>query len=499
MGWLSDFFRLAWGLLYWNARKSFYRLRRGRSACPCQDPSDSGRAWETHCNAVVYWRKASRFRRVCPLLRQDPTFGWRCSANQADVRPFWLRALGFYGAGFTALYLAGTIGAFTLLRSSGYGVTYANIAWPAAWSEFRTIRAEFFFEKFQTAYARGDIREGLLSLSLAYNLDSQNYRAGRLLAQLYQGAQPALSDQVYRRLLAEHPEEAEATAQAFFRSLLARGDFPAIQTLARDRILATPGRASAWLNALFFANQRTGDAAVLDELLNATADARFSLDTHTVLMLAVRLRTTPPEEGRRHLLASAAGGVSGYPLYFICRELLARGFHQDALALLDQESGLEPRDRTALRLDALAAGGWNNARRREVEGLLVAPPTAATVELLSAHLIRRPDPTLLEVLCARLDPSPLPAVEANYPAYLAIFCAAGVNKNEARLRWASDRLKEIIHTSSRRLDAVGAWMLADRQPGGIENQLPSLQPLSLEISYALLSHYSPAPATAGAF
>ena len=42
--WLGDFRRLAWGLLYWNVRKSLFRIRGAGGAAPCQHPSDSGRA-----------------------------------------------------------------------------------------------------------------------------------------------------------------------------------------------------------------------------------------------------------------------------------------------------------------------------------------------------------------------------------------------------------------------------------------------------------------------
>ena len=228
MGWLADFFRLLGGLFYWNALKSFYRLRGARGRCPCQHPSDSGKAWETGCNAITHWDQPARFRRVCPLLKKDDSDRWRCSANQSDVRAFWGRAFGFYGGGAALLYLLGTLMAFTALRTTGYRVTYPGVFWPPAWGKFTGVKAEFFFAKFQRAYAAQDIREALLDLSLAYDLDPKNYDAGLLLAQLYQFGQPGLSDLVYGRLLSEHPERAEATAQLFFRALLARGDFPSV-------------------------------------------------------------------------------------------------------------------------------------------------------------------------------------------------------------------------------------------------------------------------------
>ena len=54
-GWLADFFRLLGGLFYWNARKTVFHWRGGR--CPCQNPSDSGRALETTCDACLHWHQ----------------------------------------------------------------------------------------------------------------------------------------------------------------------------------------------------------------------------------------------------------------------------------------------------------------------------------------------------------------------------------------------------------------------------------------------------------
>ena len=69
-GWIADTLRMAWGFLYWNARKSWYRWRGTRGSCPCQHPSDSGAAHVTGCEAVIGWAQPVRFRRVCPLLER---------------------------------------------------------------------------------------------------------------------------------------------------------------------------------------------------------------------------------------------------------------------------------------------------------------------------------------------------------------------------------------------------------------------------------------------
>ena len=84
IGWLGDFLRFWWGLLYWNTRKGLFRLNRDQASCPCQNPSDSGRARETGCDAAHYWHQPARFRRVCPLLVETPD-GLRCSVDTRDV------------------------------------------------------------------------------------------------------------------------------------------------------------------------------------------------------------------------------------------------------------------------------------------------------------------------------------------------------------------------------------------------------------------------------
>jgi len=57
---------------------------------------------------------------------------------------------------------------------------------------------------------------------------------------------------------------------------------------------------------------------------------------------------------------------------------------------------------------------------------LGASPTPAVVELLATHLVRYPNAELLRLVFTRLDAAPLPANEAGYRAYCALFCAAGV-------------------------------------------------------------------------
>ena len=491
MGLVADFFRLVGGLLFWNARKTLYRLRGTRGHCSCQHPSDSGRAWETRCDAIVHWNQPVRFRRVCPLLLKDPEGRWRCSVHNADVRTFWGRAFAFYGGGLATLYLVGTLAVFTVLCTAGYHATYAGVVWPPAWRNFDAVKSEFFYAKFQRAYAAQDIREALLDLSIAYDLNPQNYDAGFQLAQLCQMGQPALANRVYVRLIAWHPVRVEQTAQAFFHALLARGDFKAVQTLARNRILDSPGSSSAWLNAFLFSNRRTGDTEALASLIEETRTGQLPADARTVLTLAAALRTAAPEDASQ-LLTRAGHGATGYAFYYICRQLIARGFPEATLDLLDQpNTGLNVGDRTALRLDALAAQGRTATLNQEVDLLLSPPLTAPVVELLGTHLIRWPDAGLFEKLSTRIKQSPLTSDKESYTAYLVFFCTAGAGKDEPGLAWSAARLREILGARLISLDAAGKFFLGRQTAGYFENYLPALQPLPLETIYTLLDRYSP--------
>jgi hypothetical protein len=223
LGWLADFLRLVWGLPYWNSRKAWFRRSRGRTRCPCQNPSDSGRAFETGCEACIAWSKPARFRRVCPLLVETPQ-GLRCSVDAADVAPFWSRMLGLYGGMLLAGYLTSAITVFTVLRTIGYPVSVVHVTWPGLWHRVPQARGWFFAQKSQRAFAEGRPAEGLLYLSNAHQFDPGNYEITLELARTYQSGPVRESDLLFENLLRDHPAQRDATAQEWFRALLARGD-----------------------------------------------------------------------------------------------------------------------------------------------------------------------------------------------------------------------------------------------------------------------------------
>jgi tetratricopeptide (TPR) repeat protein len=483
-GWLTDLFRLFWALLYWNARKTVFRLRRRRGASPCQSLSDSGKAYETQCEACASWNRAGRFRRVCPLLVETPD-GLRCSVNAEDVRPFWGRALGCFGGTAAALYLLATLAVFLLLRTIGYELDYVAVAWPPAWHRIDESRARYFAQKGFAAFAANNIREAVFALGIACELDPQNYRAGITLARLWEISQPRLSDGLYARLLKTHPAQAATIASLRLHALLARGDFERLRDAARQQIAADPANAGPSLHALIFATRRLRDDAPLQQLLDEPAGAPW----RPVLQAELLWRSGRTQEAAA-VLAQPWSPPHPYFAYYQMRQLLALGRPQEALALLQAYGALVPGDEAAATLLAVNAQlGLQAELLRDAANWLGASPTPAVVELLATHLVRYPNAELLRLVFTRLDAAPLPANEAGYRAYCALFCAAGVGGDRQQLHALTVTLKERAGATFVTLNAAEDFFLGQSASSRIESFLPVLT-LPVETLYALLERYA---------
>ncbi len=489
-GWLADFFRLAGGLLYWNTRKSWFQLRRGRARCPCQSPSDSGRALETHCEASIHWASAARFRRVCPLLVKTPA-GWRCSANTADVRPFWGRAFGYYGGTLAAVYLTAVLSVFIFLRAVGYPVSVFHVAWPPAWHRVGEARGWFFMEKARRAFAANHTSEALLYLSNAYEFDPSNYAAGLTLAKTLQSGQPVLSNRVYDRLLHEHPSKREDTAQEWFRALLARGDFEAVSALARDEVLAAGPHASVWMRALVFATHqsRHDDAlrALRDSPLPAATVWRPLLDTELLLLAGREV------EARSVITTGDWSNVPPYGIYYQVQQLTELGDAITALDLLGRNgTALDDETRVTLQLAAYAHQGAQAPLQRLVDQLLGQKLSLPVIKILSAQLIRYPDPAILAQLQARFRAEHIPFNTESAGAIFSLLCAAGVNGDWPMFNELRASITEQAGTSSAFLAAVETFFRGRSSATRITSFLPAL-PLPLEVNYALISRYPGPP------
>ncbi len=491
MAWLGDYLRFWWGLLYWNGRKSWFRLRRDRAPCPCQNPSDSGRARETGCDAAHGWRRPERFRRVCPLMVMMPD-GPRCTVDTRDVRPFWGRAFGYAAGAAAGVYLAAVLGAFVLLRTIGYPISPLALAWPPRWHEFRQARSEFFTAKAQRALAANRVNEAILSFEIAYRDNPRNYAAGMRLAQLMSIAQPEFSDRVFARLMHDHPAERTDTARAWLRSLLLHGRFAQAADLAVDRLTVDSAYRPDWLHLLFFATRHTGDDRPLRELVARQPSPLQPIEIALINSeLAVReghgLSLLP---GLTTVLPPDAGA---YGPFFQVSRLTALGHPAEALAMLDRYAAaqrLPDADEFALRLEVLAALGRSDLVCARLEQGTIGPRELA---LVSVQLVRHPDPVVLAALARSARRAKLPAGLETSAGCTAFYVACAVAGDWDQAQGAADLLRESTGSRLTSLEGVDAFFKAKGASGQIERILPLLPTLPLDMVYALYDRYHQPP------
>lgn len=489
LGWTADLFRLYWGLLYWNIRKSWFRARRGRSPCPCQSPSDSGRAFETGCEACIPWAKPARFRRVCPLLVETKE-GLRCSVDTADVRPFWKRATAVYGGTLGSIYLAGALVVFGLLRGVGYPVSVLDVALPPRWHRLNHARAWYFFEQSRRAFATGQNAEGLLFLANAYDFDPTNYQIGITLAKNYQVGQPGQSDRVFARLMQEHPDYAAATAWDWYRALLPRGAFDRVAVLARDQVVADPAHGHAWIRALLFATKQLHNDAALRELRANPAPAAAAW--HPLIEVELLMRAGRTREARQLLDRPWPANAPSFTVVYRITALITLG---DTLAALDLNErsrrvvpGFDDEAWLTLRLDALATGGVKNDLRNNLDALLGQRLNLPIIKILCAQLIRHPDAETFARLADKIEREKLPLDSDSAGIWFSLLCTAGVVGDQTRLHQITDRLKGATQTPFVALVLVERFFRGESAERRITSILPIL-PLPIEVIYALIEHY----------
>jgi len=487
-GWLGDLMLTIWALFYWNARKTVFRLRGDRGTCPCQNPSDSGEPMQTGCEAVYGWRQAARFRRVCPLLRQNPAGQWVCSVRAGEVRPFWGRALGYIGGTVGVVCLGGVLVVFSLMRGIGYEVTVRQIVWPPAWHELREVRSQLFITKAREAYTAGRVREALNALIVAYEMDPANYRVGMMLAQFYQAGNPGLADTLYARLLREHPDHRVETARVWFRSLLARGRLRGIVELSRRQLTTEPQQASAWVHALVFASRHLQDPRPLE---SAAQSEKLPPAVRETLRLAARVQQLPAAEAR-DLLAEPAVTDFSYDRVYRIETLTRLGFADEAHELLlKSRAHLAGRDLARLAFALYALKGDTARLEREFAALL--SPTRELhpyeVSLLAIHLVNWPDPELLARVCEAFRRMPSEPLAVQLETGLAVFCAAGVQRNHQRMTEVQSHMTRTTKIPLSSMSRLGLYFMTDTGKLRIENLLPQQNSLSLELNYALLDRY----------
>ncbi|GAB5562029.1 MAG: hypothetical protein SynsKO_36760 [Synoicihabitans sp.] len=489
LGWITDFFRIVWGFLYWNSRKSLYRLKRRRGVCPCQNQSDSGKAGVTGCDAAMGFTRPARFRVVCPLLKPAEDGRLMCSVDANEVRPFWGRVIAAITLGIVGSYASIVLAVFLFLQQVGYPVTIRMIGWPPDWSEIDHARSAYFLSNAQESYATGDLNEAVMSLSLAYQFDPYNYNAGFSLARLWQAGRPEYSNQLFQQLIANHPEKRTETAQAWLRSLLPRADYVWIEKLGSMALRFSDGHESAWLHALLFANTRTQNSTLIENILEHPE--KLSTEVEKVLRWEQQVRDLPPNLARRVLTQPVPPEEPPFVVYYQIQRLLSLGFSREALDIINAyEDRLGDRDRIVLQLWGFAEAKFRRSHLSLFDRISRLPPSLAQIEIISAHLTTYPDAELYSRAKTRLQPLDLPSAEQQLSGLLSLFCVAGIHRDVAEQDRLMGVIRELTQNKFKILDIAKAVMAdPERASENLPNILPALQPLSLDLTYALLDHY----------
>jgi tetratricopeptide (TPR) repeat protein len=465
-------------------------MTKRRGQCPCHNPSDSGRARETGCDAILFWHRPERFqRRVCPLLTRSARGEWVCGVGSAQVRPFWGRWWGWHGAAAALVALTLGLGAWGSLRWVGYRVSLAQVFWPPKWSELSGVRTQFFIEQGKTQYEAGRIREAIASLNVAFARAPDDFAVGMMLAQFYQVGSPEGADRIYAHLAEINEERRNETMRVWFRSLLARGRWEQVADIARRQLVAEPNQANAWTHALVTASRQLDRT---DWLESALADANVPVGARVVLALELAVRQAADRNAAIARLAEATVmRVDSYARLHHIGLLVEFGQWQDALRLLSEgRNELTGRDVVRMALASYAVGGDSATLAREV-GQLLAPTRnvgVAEVTLLSQHLIRYPDPALAEQLIEAMKRVETGPRDTLMESYVNVLCALGRARDFDRFAAAKARVAglEVLPPSAvQRIEKFFFESGAKRA----DEILPVLQSFGVEMTYAMLEGY----------
>jgi len=385
--------------------------------------------------------------------------------------------------------LVALLGTFSAYRIIGYRVPVYVVAWPPAWHRIHQARADYYYRMALRSLAAGDVRRSYLALGQVYMLDPDNTNAARLLAQFAQIANPGFSDAIYARLLLPSHGDREEAAQAWFRALLARGEFAAMSGLSARMLREGAAQAPAWTQGLLFAREMTVDHSDLDRLLRSPG--KMPVEARTVLALAGSIRSGSKKDWCDRVELALDSATTTFEVFYSLNQMIEMGRAPDVVTFLQgfEVAEIPAYDRESLELGAYSSLGWHALERQKVASLLGPGASAPVANLLAAHLIRHPDPGVAEYVFEQLDKRPLPCTAANSGAHAALLCMAGVNGLSKRMGEQSDILGKIVGG-----DFAAAGMLREffQSPASGKNAavfLPALAQLPLEVVYALTERY----------
>lgn len=438
---MRDFLHFWWDLIHWNARKTAFVARGRRGLAPCQSPSDSGRAWETHCEAAAGWDKQERFCRVCPAFKRGPE-GWRCSVDAAQVRPHWGLAVAWWGGASVAAALMVAVAAYGILVTLGYrniGILDALI--PARWGRIAAAQRDVFLRQARNALARHDIEAMRLSLASAAAAAPDDYESRLALAQIHSHLlMSRLATAEFNDLMVRFPQHHARTALVFHDVLLSTGQFDALGKLALGRLSITePPEQGPWLKALFVALRGSRSPV---QLLDANREQLGSLPAlwQEVVRVEAGVRSTGVPSAALMRLTEIPARKEHAALIILAGETLAAFAPgeqaADAIAHASPVIGAFERERLLHRLHVRA--GSERLALQSFDAMLALANRVSERERMLAALVDFPDTVRVGRLAGALgNPrTPFSREEAG-----SIWVAAAMAGHDDVRRLAEHRLR----------------------------------------------------------
>jgi hypothetical protein len=185
--------------------------------------------------------------------------------------------------------------------------------------------------------------------------------------------------------------------------------------------------------------------------------------------------------------------VPPYGLYYQVSQLTALGDVFSALDLLAQRGAvLDDETRVTLQLTAYAHQGARRPLQQLVDRLLGPKLNLPVIKILSAQLIRYPDPEILAQLHARFRAEKMPFNTDTAGAYFSLLCTAGVNADWPLFSELRATITDKAGVSAGFLASVEDFFRGRSSATRITALVPGL-PLPLEVNYALITRYPGPP------
>jgi len=402
-----DWLRLGPEIVRLNLQKARHARQLGAAPArarpfpaPCQSPSDSGRARDTHCEACMRFDSARRYRLVCAHLELTSR-GAFCRLDSAQIRPEWRRVLVFWTAPWVVLALLALLGTWSVLRfGTGLaGLSPLDVAFPSRWSRVSELKRQKFTTLALSAIHRGDFPQAGVALFTAARIGRGAANENLALARIATlGGYHSLADELHAQTIAAHPDRTDELTLAWHDDLLVANRKLELARLSLAQ-LARPGSPREfWLRSFFESLRHPGVAATLHAenlaaslphpglrhalLARRAIDSRDRISAHDEL---IALSGLPPGDAARSFLTHA----------WLDLGETARAH----AAALSTRHPSEPGEISLLAHEILRAEG-NIPQARAVLRRLLEEPTLRP-RVLGA-LVRHADPELLREFFATL-------------------------------------------------------------------------------------------------